>query len=198
MELRHEHERDHRHAHRQTEDGEYKIPKIIYSDAYFSETVPYADLILPDTTYLERWDAISMLDRPISGAEGAADSIRQPVVQPDRDVRPFQEILLEIGVGLGLPGMKNEDGSAKFPGGYSDYIVNHERTPGVGTLMGWRGENGDQSGKGGAQSETAGVYRERLLLAPRAQAERAVLQTCEQGLPRTFRRTRFQRQCRIR
>ena len=29
--------------------GEYKIPKIIYSDAYYSETVPYADLVLPDT-----------------------------------------------------------------------------------------------------------------------------------------------------
>ena len=26
----------------------------------------YADLILPDTTYLERWDCISLLDRPIS------------------------------------------------------------------------------------------------------------------------------------
>ncbi|MEM1400083.1 MAG: molybdopterin-dependent oxidoreductase, partial [Pseudomonadota bacterium] len=46
--------------------GDYKIPKIIYSDAYFSEMVPYADLILPDTTYLERWDCISLLDRPIS------------------------------------------------------------------------------------------------------------------------------------
>ena len=34
--------------------GEYKIPLIIYSDAYFSETVAYADLVLPDTTYLER------------------------------------------------------------------------------------------------------------------------------------------------
>ncbi len=129
-------------------DGEYKIPKIIYSDAYFSETVPYADLILPDTTYLERWDCISMLDRPISGAEGAADSIRQPVVEPDRDVRPFQEVLLEIGVGIGLPGMTNEDGSAKFPGGYADYIVNHERTPGVGSLMGWRGADGSKEGKG--------------------------------------------------
>jgi len=30
-------------------------PHIIYSDAYASETVQYADLILPDTTYLERW-----------------------------------------------------------------------------------------------------------------------------------------------
>jgi anaerobic selenocysteine-containing dehydrogenase len=46
------------------ETGEYKIPKIIYSDAYQSEMVAYADLILPDTTYLERHDAISLLDRP--------------------------------------------------------------------------------------------------------------------------------------
>ncbi len=52
--------------------------------------VHYADLILPDTTYLERWDCISLLDRPISEADGPADAIRQPVVEPDRDVRPFQ------------------------------------------------------------------------------------------------------------
>ena len=32
----------------------YRIPHIIYSDAYCSETVAYADLVLPDTTYLER------------------------------------------------------------------------------------------------------------------------------------------------
>ncbi len=43
----------------QQPDGEYTIPHVIYSDAFFSETVPYADLILPDTTYLERWDCIS-------------------------------------------------------------------------------------------------------------------------------------------
>ncbi len=61
--------------------GAYKIPKIIYSDAYQSEMVAYADLILPDTTYLERWDCISLLDRPISEPDAAADAIRQPVVQ---------------------------------------------------------------------------------------------------------------------
>ena len=65
-------------------DGTYKIPKIIYSDAFYSETVAYADLILPDTTYLERWDCISLLDRPISSAHGPADAIRQPIVKPDR------------------------------------------------------------------------------------------------------------------
>ena len=32
------------------DDGNYVIPKIIYSDAYDSEMVAYADLILPDTT----------------------------------------------------------------------------------------------------------------------------------------------------
>ncbi|HEX6111254.1 MAG TPA: molybdopterin-dependent oxidoreductase, partial [Geminicoccaceae bacterium] len=40
--------------------GDYRIPRIIYSDAYFSEMVAYADLVLPDTTYLERWDCISL------------------------------------------------------------------------------------------------------------------------------------------
>ena len=34
----------------ENEDGSYKIPKIIYSDAYASEMVDYADIILPDTT----------------------------------------------------------------------------------------------------------------------------------------------------
>ncbi len=133
---------------RDPKSGEYKIPKIIYSDAYYSETVPYADLILPDTTYLERWDCISLLDRPISEADGPADSIRQPVVEPDRDVRPFQEVLIELGAQLGLPGFVNYDGSAKYPGGYPDYMVNHERKPGLGPLAGWRGENGETFGKG--------------------------------------------------
>ncbi|MFL5259651.1 MAG: molybdopterin oxidoreductase family protein [Hyphomicrobiales bacterium] len=129
--------------------GEYAIPKIIYSDAYASETVWYADLVLPDTTYLERWDCISLLDRPISEADGPADSIRQPVVAPDRDVRPFQDVLLDLGARLGLPGMTTASGEARFPGGYADYIVNHERSPGIGPLAGWRGEEGVLHGRGG-------------------------------------------------
>ena len=77
----------------------YKIGKIIYSDAYASEMVAYADLILPDTTYLERFDCISLLDRPISEPNGPADAIRHPVVLPDRDVplgvlAPDDEIVL--------------------------------------------------------------------------------------------------------
>jgi anaerobic selenocysteine-containing dehydrogenase len=127
--------------------GEYRIPHIIYADAYYSETVAYADLVLPDTTYLERWDCISLLDRPICDADGAADAIRQPVIRPDRDVRAFQDVLLDLGSRLGLPGMTNEDGTARYPGGLKDYLLHHQRSPGIGMLAGWRG-NGEQQGKG--------------------------------------------------
>ena len=133
---------------RSKDTGDYIIPRIIYSDAYYSEMVPYADLILPDTTYLERWDCISLLDRPISEADGPADSIRQPVVKPDRDVRPFQDVLIELGARLGLKGFVKDDLTPKYPGGYADYIVNHERKPGIGPLAGWRGKDGKSYGKG--------------------------------------------------
>ncbi|MCI0431192.1 MAG: molybdopterin oxidoreductase family protein [Rhodospirillales bacterium] len=151
------------------ETGEYRIPRIIYCDAYWSETVAYADLVLPDTTYLERWDCISLLDRPIGSAEGPADAIRQPVVEPDRDVRPFQDVLLELGYRLGLPGMTTPDGAPRYPGGYADYIVNHQRKPGIGPLAGWRGAEGDQRGIGAPNPDQLQRYiangcfwRERL------------------------------------
>jgi len=129
-------------------NGEYAIPRIIYADAYDSETVAFADLVLPDTTYLERHDCISLLDRPISDADGASDAIRRPVVQPDRDVRPFQDVLLDLGARLKLPGLVDETGAAKYPRGYAQYMVEHERAPGVGLLAGWRGADGGQAGVG--------------------------------------------------
>ncbi len=128
--------------------GDYVIPRIIYADAYDSEMVAYADLVLPDTTYLERYDCISILDRPISEADAAIDAIRQPVVAPDRDVRPFQDVLLDLGGRLQLPGLVDDDGAPRYPGGYSDYIVRHERAPGVGLLVGHRGRDGRETGKG--------------------------------------------------
>ncbi|MFL2740728.1 MAG: molybdopterin oxidoreductase family protein, partial [Paracoccaceae bacterium] len=127
------------------DNGDYVIPHIIYSDAYSSEMVAYADLILPDTTYLERHDCISLLDRPICEADAVADSIRWPVIEPDRDVRGFQSVLCDLGSRLGLPGFTNDDGSAKYKD-YADYIVNHERKPGIGPLAGWRSK--DDTGVG--------------------------------------------------
>ncbi|MDB2407097.1 molybdopterin oxidoreductase family protein [Jannaschia sp.] len=140
------------------ENGDYVIPHIIYSDAYSSEMVAYADLILPDTTYLERHDCISMLDRPICEAEAAADAIRWPVVEPDRDVRGFQTALIQLGAKMGLPGFVKDDGSPKFKD-YADYIVSHERRPGVGPLMGFRG-NGEEIGRGAPNPAQMDAYIE--------------------------------------
>ena len=129
-------------------NGDYVIPHIIYSYAYSSEMVAYSDLILPDTTYLERHDCISLLDRPICEADAAADAIRWPVVEPDRNVKGFQSALCDLGAKMGLPGFVNDDGSQKYAD-YADYITNHERRPGIGPLAGWRmGENGLQNGRG--------------------------------------------------
>jgi anaerobic selenocysteine-containing dehydrogenase len=140
-------------------NGEYRIPHIIYADAYDSETVAFADLVLPDTTYLERYDCISLLDRPISDADAAADAIRVPVTQPDRDVRPFQDVLLELGARLKLPNLVDSHGNAKYRD-YADYIVRHERAPGVGLLAGWRGADGSLQGKGAPNPDQLQRYRE--------------------------------------
>nr|MDA3870041.1 molybdopterin oxidoreductase family protein [Gammaproteobacteria bacterium] len=131
------------------EDGEYKIPFLVVCDAFQSETVAFADLVLPDTTYLERHDVMSMLDRPISEFDGPVDSVRIPVVPPTGECKPFQEVLIELGSRLKLPAFVNDDGSRKFRD-YPDFVVNYETAPGsgIGFLAGWRGKGGEKFLKG--------------------------------------------------
>ena len=129
------------------EPGQHKIPFLVVVDAFHSEMVNFADLVLPDTTYLERHDTISLLDRPISEPDAAADAIRYPLLKLDRDVRPWQEVLVEMASRLKFPAFTHADGTRKFKD-YPDFIVNYERSPGVGFLAGWRGKNGEKSLKG--------------------------------------------------
>jgi anaerobic selenocysteine-containing dehydrogenase len=129
------------------DDGEFKIPFLVVCDAFQSEMVAFADLVLPDTTYLERHDVMSMLDRPISEFEGPVDSVRVPVVPPAGNCKPFQEVLVELASRLKLPAFTNADGTRKFKD-YPDFIVNFQVQPGVGFLMGWRGKDGTQHLRG--------------------------------------------------
>ncbi|GIK86350.1 MAG: formate dehydrogenase [Betaproteobacteria bacterium] len=126
------------------ERGGYRIPFVVVADAFASETVAFADLVLPDTTYLERHDAISLLDRPISEPDAPADAIRHPIVPPDRDVRPWQDVLVELASRLGFPAFTRPDGTRKFAD-YRDFVVRYERAPGIGFLAGWRGADGSKS-----------------------------------------------------
>ena len=131
------------------EQGEYKIPFLIVCDAFESEMVAFADLVLPDTTYLERHDVMSMLDRPISEFDGPVDSVRIPVLPPTGECKPFQEVLIELGTRLKLPAFIDEQGGRKYRN-YPDFIINYETAPdsGIGFLAGWRGKGGEKFMKG--------------------------------------------------
>jgi anaerobic selenocysteine-containing dehydrogenase len=113
-------------------------------DAFQSEMTAFADLVLPDTTYLERHDVMSLLDRPISEYDGPTDSVRIPVVPPKGECKPFQEVLIELASRLAFPEFVNADGSRKYRD-YPDFIVRFESMPGCGFLSGWRGRHGDKS-----------------------------------------------------
>ncbi|MHB1239879.1 MAG: molybdopterin oxidoreductase family protein [Gammaproteobacteria bacterium] len=130
-------------------DGEFKIPFLVVCDTFQSEMVAYADLVLPDTTYLERHDVMSMLDRPISEFDGPVDAVRIPVVPPTGECKPFQEVLVELAGRLKFPAFVNPDGSRKFRD-YPDFIIHHETEPGsgIGFLAGWRGKGGEKFMKG--------------------------------------------------
>ncbi len=127
-------------------DGGYKIPFLVVCDAFQSETTAFADLVLPDTTYLERHDVMSILDRPISEFDGPVDAVRIPVVEPLGQCKPFQEVIVELASRLKLPAFTAADGTRKFKG-YTDFVVNYETAPGsgIGFLAGWRGADGSKS-----------------------------------------------------
>ncbi len=129
--------------------GEYRIPFLVVCDAFQSETTAFADLVLPDTTYLERHDVMSMLDRPISEFDGPIDAVRVPVVAPKGECKPFQDVLIELASRLKFPAFTHADGTRKFRD-YPDFIINYETEPGsgIGFLSGWRGPDGDQFMKG--------------------------------------------------
>ena len=131
------------------EDGSYKIPFLVVCDAFQSEMTVFADLILPDTSYLERHDCMSMLDRPISEFDGPADSVRIPVLPPTGQCKPFQEVLVELASRLKLPAFTTAEGTRKYKD-YPDFIVRYETAPGsgIGFLAGWRGADGSKSLRG--------------------------------------------------
>ena len=123
------------------ETGDYRIPRIIYADAYFSEMVAYADLILPDTTYLERWDCISLLDRPISRA-GRPGRCDPPAgrSRPTATCGRSRTCCSISARGSACPAWSNDDGSPAFPAATPITSCITSARPGIGSLAGWRGD----------------------------------------------------------
>jgi len=76
---------------------EGKIPFYVSIDPFLHETNIYADLILPEATYLERWDLLS----PPSMEMVPFIALRQPIVKPMGQSLPFSDILIELAHQIG-------------------------------------------------------------------------------------------------
>ncbi|QDF68400.1 thiosulfate reductase PhsA [Shewanella sp. SNU WT4] len=74
-----------------------KLDFVVCCDIYISESAAYADIFLPESTYLER-------DEEIADKSGKTPAyyVRQKVVEPIGDTRPSWQIWKEVGEGLGL------------------------------------------------------------------------------------------------
>ncbi len=75
-----------------------KIPFIVSFSPFMDETTALADLILPDATYLERWQD----DLPEPGPGFPVVGMRSPVLEmPLHDVRNTGDVFIEIARGIG-------------------------------------------------------------------------------------------------
>jgi anaerobic selenocysteine-containing dehydrogenase len=73
------------------------VPFIVSFSPFPDETSQYADLVLPDHTYLERWQ-----DDPIEATWGPAVlGLRQPVVEPRHQTRHTGDVLIQVAQALG-------------------------------------------------------------------------------------------------
>ena len=73
------------------------IPFIVSFSSFMNETSDAADLILPDHTYLERWDIHSSY-----GPDGrSVVSLTQPVLEPQLNTRQTADVLLAVAREMG-------------------------------------------------------------------------------------------------
>ena len=74
-----------------------KVPLVVSFSPFFDESARYANLILPDHTYLERWEdglAPAAVAFPVWG-------VVQPVTRPLHDTRATGDVILDLGARLG-------------------------------------------------------------------------------------------------
>ena len=82
------------------------MPYLVCSNPFYDESAALADIILPDATYLERWDTEDM----VSPTQIAEYAIRQPVVKPLGEARDFSDTCIELAERMGMPlGIKSKE-----------------------------------------------------------------------------------------
>ena len=75
------------------------IPYSVAVTPFYDESAALADLILPDATYLEKYD----FEAAISPDQRREYQIRQPVVPPRGEARDFKDVCCQLAEKLGIP-----------------------------------------------------------------------------------------------
>jgi anaerobic selenocysteine-containing dehydrogenase len=83
--------------HHQLSEALKRIPLIVSFDSFTNETSEYADVILPDHSFLEKWDAVSNTKSVMFTHVG----VQQPVVEPFHDTRHTADVLTDVAQRLG-------------------------------------------------------------------------------------------------
>ncbi|GBE57212.1 dimethyl sulfoxide reductase DmsA precursor [bacterium BMS3Abin01] len=83
---------------------ESMLPYSICINPFYDESAALADLILPDATYLERWDSEDM----VSPTQVAEYYIRQPLVEPLCGIKSFADVCFDLADRMGMPLFESE------------------------------------------------------------------------------------------
>lgn len=75
-----------------------KIPFIVSFSTFMDETAQYADLVLPEPTFLERFQ-----DDHLEGVGYPGVGLRQPVIEPRHDTLSTADFLLRVAATIGGP-----------------------------------------------------------------------------------------------
>ena len=86
------------------------IPLIISSDIVIGDSSIYADYIIPDITYLERYVHVAVPDTLMSKGIGVRYPVVEPLTQVTDDGRPFcyETFLIDVAKRLGMAGFGNK------------------------------------------------------------------------------------------
>ena len=76
-----------------------KVPFIASFGAFVDDTSAYADLILPDHSFLEAW----VESTPESGSQEAVTTVAGPVMKPLHQTRPTADVLIDVAGKLKSP-----------------------------------------------------------------------------------------------
>ena len=82
-----------------------KYKFMVSFDLYLTETSDFADIVLPDCSYLQSYDSRSLFPFILAHPAGMGEwswPIRQPVLSPDGQQRRFTDVLLDLADRIGM------------------------------------------------------------------------------------------------